>query len=836
MTEQFDDLSQVQLEAAGTPVELRPEDTDVQIDMAALDFSTTETVQPLAGIIGQERAMEALDIGIGISQDGYNVFVSGMAGAGKISTISRSIEEKLGGSPVPVDWVYVNNFDRTDEPVAISFPPGKARQFRRDMKVLVERLIQNLSKAFRQEDFSNEKQRLGEKYNKLFQEQMEGLAGRAKERGFELSPGPQGNIFFIPIINGKVPESSEELKSLSDEEKNRIQQGQDQLSGEAAKLMQNQHDMLHNLTEEVRQVERRFGESVIQPIIESLKNAYKENPKVTKYLDGVTRNVLDNLADFREGGKKQVPAGPFGMPQEVTPSFLEYQVNIVVDNSETKRAPVITEEAPTYRNLFGTIERSVDPMGRLTTNFMQIKAGALLHASGGYLVFNLMDALTEPFVYKSLKRTLKSGQLEIETYDAWLPFSTGGIRPEPIPIRTKVVVIGDEYLYYMLRFYDEEFSAVFKVRADFGSQMPFGPEQQKQYAEFIAKKVKDENLKQFNRYAVAEIIRCGARKAAQKDKLFTRFSEIADLLRESDYFARKSNAEFVGPEHVRAAMKSKVYRSDRIAEKIRELIADGIILISTKDKAVGQINGLAVLDFGDFMFGRPSRVTASIGLGAEGVVNIEREARLSGSTHDKGVLILAGYIRNLYGRDKPLALSASICFEQSYGGIDGDSASSTELFVLLTRLADVPVRQDIAVTGSVNQWGQIQAIGAVNEKIEGFFDVCSQAGLTGRQGVCIPASNVRNLVLRDDVRQAIAEGRFHIYPIATVDQGLELITGLKAGSTDQEGTLHWLIDQKLRRLAQELRDFGKGAEVARIASAAQQAPPNVPPRLPDEQP
>jgi predicted ATP-dependent protease len=470
------------------------------------------------------------------------------------------------------------------------------------------------------------------------------------------------------------------------------------------------------------------------------------------------------------------------------------------------------------------------------TNFTQIKAGSLLRASGGYLVFNIEDALTEPFVYKSLKRALKSSYIQLETYNPWIPFTTGGMRPEPIKFSTKVVVLGSPMLYYMLRFYDDEFASIFKIRSDFGTEMPRDDAQQAQYARFVAKLAGDENLRHFTRDAVAEVIRFACRRVADKNKLLTRFSEVADVLRESDYFAGEAASDLVEAEHVREALENRIYRSNRIAEKIRELISEGVLLVDTEGSKVGQVNGLAVYDVGDIMFGRPSRVTTSVGLGSEGVINIEREAKLSGSTHDKGVLILAGYLRNTYGHDKPLALSASLCFEQSYGGVDGDSASSTELFAILSNLAQIPLRQDIAVTGSVNQWGEIQAIGGVNEKVEGFYDVCRVAGLTGKQGVCIPASNVRSLVLRDDVREAIGQGKFHIYGIETVDQGLELLTGVKAGSPGESGTVHHKVDGRLRSMAEDLRSFGATRETRVVAPPAGGERPPAPPKTPDDQP
>ncbi|MEJ2705083.1 MAG: Lon protease family protein, partial [Sedimentisphaerales bacterium] len=503
---------------------------------------------------------------------------------------------------------------------------------------------------------------------------------------------------------------------------------------------------------------------------------------------------------------------------------------------ESETAPIVIEEAPTYRNLFGSIDRTVDRWGRLVTNFTQIKPGSLLRANGGYLVFNLEDALSEPFVYKNLKRALKSGYVQLESYNPWVPFSTGGLRPEPIPINTKVVVVGAPILYYMLRFYDDEFASIFKIKADFGTEMDRDGKQEIQYARFVATLCREEKLRPLTREAVEEVIKFGSRQVAGKNKLLTRFSEIADLLRESDYFAKTKGSGVVQLAHIRKALENRIYRSDRIAEKIRELIDDGTLLVDTEGSKIGQVNGLAVINLGDYAFGKPNRVTASVGLGSDGLINIEREAKLSGSTHDKGILILSGFLRNRYGQQRPLAISASICLEQSYGGVEGDSASSTELFALLSNLAQVPLRQDIAVTGSVNQWGEIQAVGGINEKIEGFFDVCRVVGLNSKQGVCIPASNVRNVVLRHDVQQAIADSEFHVYPIETVDQGLELLTGKKAGSPQEEGTLHWLIDRRLDDMAKALHTFAASRESRLISPAP--APPETPgpPKTPGDQP
>jgi lon-related putative ATP-dependent protease len=834
-----DDGKARELQPGSPPRELEAEETNAVLGDGLPEFRSTEELEPLDEIIGQDRAMAALEIGLGIPHEGYNIYVAGLTGTGKTETIRRSLQKRLEKTTAPHDWVYVNNFDDPDEPWAIQLQAGKGRQLKKDMERLVDRLREALPKAFREQDFSAEKEQLGEKYQARVKVQTDKLNELAKQKNFRISSSPDGGVAFIPLVGGEPLKSREEFEKLSDKEKERIRQGETDLAKEAARIMQQQRDMMQDLSEEIRDVERRFGANVVEPMIESIKASYRESDRVIKYLDGVGRHMLDNLSDFREpsGGRpgaalmESLAAG-----LEQAPRFLEYQVNVVVDHSQSERAPVIIEETPTYRNLFGSIDRTVDQRGRLVTNFTQIKAGSLLRASGGYLVFNIEDALTEPYVYKSLKRALKSSYIQLEAYNPWVPFTTGGMRPEPIKFNTKVVVLGSPMLYYMLRFYDEEFASIFKIRSDFGTEMPREDTQQAQYARFVAKLARDEDLRHFTKDAVAEVIRFACRRVGDKNKLLTRFSEVADLLREADYFARAAASDLVESAHVRKALESRIYRSDRIAEKIRELISEGVLLVDTEGSKIGQINGLAVYDVGDVMFGRPSRVTASVGLGSEGVINIEREAKLSGSTHDKGVLILAGYLRNKYGGNKPLALSASLCFEQSYGGVDGDSASSTELFALLSNLARVPLRQDIAVTGSVNQWGEIQAIGGVNEKIEGFFDVCRVAGLTGKQGVCIPASNVRSIVLRDDVRKAIEGGRFHIYPIETIEEGLELMTGVKAGSPEEEGTLHHLVDSRLRSMAEELRSFGAPKETRVVVPAGGGAKHPEPPKTPDDQP
>jgi ATP-dependent Lon protease len=488
--------------------------------------------------------------------------------------------------------------------------------------------------------------------------------------------------------------------------------------------------------------------------------------------------------------------------------YLEYDVNVVVDNAKTNGPPIIVESAPTYLNLFGTIERVVDRFGRVVTNFTRIKSGSFLRAHGGYLIFSLDDALTEPAVWKVLKRTLRSGRIEMETYEPFALFSASGLRPEPVQVNTKVIVVGSAFLYHLLHNWDEDFHEIFKIRADFSPVMPLDEEHHKAYACWVADLCNEENLPHFDPSAIDRLVQFGARQAGDREKVLASRSAIADLAREAAFWARKEDGQLVSQRHVDEALRSRTFRSNRIEEDIREMISNGTILVDLQGMKMGQVNGLSVMEIGGYSFGRPSRVTASVGMGQAGIVNIERESHLSGSIHDKGVLILAGYLRNRFGQNQPLALSASLCFEQSYSGVEGDSASSTELYALLSRLADIPLRQDIAVTGSVNQWGEIQAVGGVNEKIEGFFDVCRTVGLTGKQGVLIPEANVRHLILREDVISAVADGKFHIYPVRTIDQGLAILAGMAAKPGEREDPVNSRVAARLKELAVGLKKFG----------------------------
>jgi lon-related putative ATP-dependent protease len=614
------------------------------------------------------------------------------------------------------------------------------------------------------------------------------------------------SLVFVPLKDGK-PLGPPELEQLNAEERADLERRHAELGEYAAEILSRQQELARQMRAEVEEMVRSFARRILDPLLAPLETEHS-GEVIAAWLGRVREHLLAHLDRLQGDGQEENSEMPSFLRAAVgrQDPWTECRVNVVADNARTQGAPIVLEISPNYKNLFGTIEHDVNLFGRLSTDFPRIKPGSLLRANGGYLVLDLGDALTEPLVLKQLKRTLQSGQLLTDIYEPLSLLSAGALKPEPIPIDTKLVVLGSDELYYLLQFADDDFRELFKVRADFGPEMARDAGGQQAYAAFVARQVQSEGLPPFDTAAVVEVIRFGARQAGDQGKLSVEFGELADLVREAGHWARSAGANVVGAAHVRQARQERAYRGGRLAAKIRELIAEGTLRLSLDGRRVGQVNGLSVLDLGDFRFGRPTRVTASTGVGQEGIVNIERESDLSGSTHNKGVLILEGYLRNRYARRHPLALSGSLTFEQSYGWVEGDSASSAELSCLLSALADVPLRQDVAVTGSVNQHGEIQAVGGVNEKIEGFFEVCKVQGLTGAQGVCIPRSNVRHLVLREDVIQAVREGRFHVWAIDTVDDGIELLTGMPAGDVDREGTFHHRLDQRLQETLALLRE------------------------------
>jgi ATP-dependent Lon protease len=788
-------------------------------------------------LLGQQRAIDAIRLAIGIDAPGYNVFVSGLRTREERGTVLRLLEEKAATMPTPGDWVYVNNFRSPESPIAIYLNAGQGQFLRARMGELVGNVIDQLPKAFRREDFENERKALRDKYNKRAQDIFGEFETRARDRGLAIQSAPGGQVIFIPLIRGKMPESPEELQremqAMPEEERERLGKAQAELQGELGNLMARQQEIMHELMEDIRAIERSFAARLITPAIDALKRHF-DGSAVAEYLEQVGEHMLSHLERFRDSADG--PGGEHAPAQarfEDGGSFFEYQVNVLVDNAGRKGAPVICEDAPTYRNLFGTIERWIDPTGRSGTNFTRIIPGSFLKAHGGFLLFDLEDAAVEPGVWKTLKRTLKTGRMTLETFEPMPFFMVSGLKPEAIEVHNKAIALGGPHLYNLLYFYDQEFHELFKVKAEIRPVIEAGAEAARRYAARIGAVVRREKLPAFDGDALKRMVEFGMRLAGDRDRVASAMEPIDDLARESAYFARAEGAARVTAAHVHRALTERVMRLNFIEEEIRRLIANGTLIVHLEGASAGQINGLAVLDVGGYSFGRPSRITASVGLGQAGLVNIEREARLSGSTHDKGIMILAGFLRGRFGQERPIAMTASIAFEQSYSGIDGDSASSTEVYALLSALSGAPIRQDLAVTGSVDQYGTVQAIGGANEKIEGFFRVCKAVGLSGRQGVLLPRANIRNLMLDSETVEAVERGTFHIYPVETIDQGIEILTGVRAGALDEAGTINYLVAQRLREMSDRLRDRASETRIVHEnePAAAPPAPP-VPPEPP----
>ena len=825
------------LKPAPAAVELKASDLRGSVALGSEELARAANEGGADALLGQERALDAVRLAIGIEAPGYSVFISGMRSRREREPILRLLRERAAAMPTPGDWVYVNNFRSPEAPVAIGLRAGQGAELRDAMRDLVNFVIDQLPKAFRHEDFDHERTALREKYNHRAQELFGTLENHARERGFSVQSTPNGQIIFIPLIGDKAPESPEELarkmQSLSEEERARFAKAQTELQSELVNVMVRQQEMMRELVGEIRAIERAFAARVIDPALAALKTRF-DAPAVARFLDQVGEHMLGHLDRFHS-----TPEGR-GEESEQRPALedgvrvIEYQVNVVVDNAGRSGAPVISEDAPTYGNLFGTIERWIDPTGRSATNFTRIIGGSMLKAQGGFLVFDLDDAIVEPGVWKSLKRTLKTGRMTLETLEPF-PFFVSGLKPEPIDIAVKLVVTGSPRLYNLLYFYDPEFAELFKVKAELRPVVDADADGARHYASHIAALASVEKLPPFEGGALARIVEFGMRTAGDRRRLLSVMEPIDDLARESGYFARAAGAARVTAADVDRALNERVLRLNFIEEEIRRLIANGTLIVRLGGTAVGQINGLAVLDMGGYSFGRPSRVTATVALGQAGVINIEREARLSGSTHDKGVMILTGFMRERFGQSVPAAMTASIAFEQSYSGIDGDSASSTELYALMSALSGVALRQDLAVTGSVDQYGHVQAIGGANEKIEGFYRVCKAAGLSGTQGVLLPRANLHNLMLDAETVAAVERGMFHIYLVDTIDHGIGILTGVSAGAIDEPGTINFLVAERFRKMSDVLRerrsDDGRIAQVA-VTPAPEPPPPVIPPEPP----
>ena len=778
-----------------TDCEIPADQLTWRCDLSFLPFTCTKDMTPLEDFIGQDRAIRAIEFGLGVNKPGFNIFVTGLTGTGKTSIIKAFLKKVTTAQGVPSadaatpeDWCYVYNFADADRPQALKIRRGWGKVLKSDMDQLVQNLQRDAKKMFESDDYAHQRQGMIDQIQKRQQEMMEGLMAEASENGFALRMSPSG-IVLLPAKDGKPMQESDYL-ALSAAEKKKLDEKRGEIEKKVEDTLREGKKLEREIADKLEAVETQSADYLVRIPLAELKEKYQDHPKVVSYLEGVHDHILKNMQRFK-GGEATPPAGPMGAMQFGEPSidpFQPYRVNVFVDNSDTPGAPIIVETNPTFHNLFGVIEKK-PIVGGYITDFTLVKAGSISRANGGYLVLYDRDVLSNAGVWEALQRVIKNRELRIEEPSAFFGFvPPQGLRPEAIPTDTKVIMIGDPYLYRTLASGDPDFRETFKVKADFNFEVDRSQENITAFACFISDYCNRDGLRHFDTEGVARVIEQCARQVEDQNKLSTRFSDMVDLLIESDYWAGKENVELVSGKHVERALVEKTFRLNLIEKRLQEMIAEGTVLVDVDGAVVGQVNGLAVYQLGDFSFGKPSRITAKTFMGRGGIVNIERESKMSGKSHDKGVLILGGFLGGKYAQQMPLSLSSSVCFEQSYDGVDGDSASSTELYAILSSLSDIPIKQGIAVTGSVNQNGEVQAIGGVNYKIEGHYDVCRLKGFSAGQGVMIPRANVHNLMLRGDVVAAVRTGQFHIYAVSTIDEGIEVLTGIPAGARNSDGT------------------------------------------------
>jgi ATP-dependent Lon protease len=815
--------------AAPAHAELPPAKLRWKCELSRIPFETTAQAELREGFIGQERALRALKMGVELSAPGYNVFVCGLAGTSRGGTIARMIEELHPATKESLDRCYVNNFKIVDRPRLLSLPRGLANSFKKDMQAGIDFLRRRIPQVFEGEPFQRQKGRIVERFTVREKELMDDFTRRIAREQFALGHMQVGAVALpeiFPVLEGQmVP--IEDISKMVHEGKldapvaEDIERKYEQFRQEFTVVYRKTLTLSRELASELSYLEQEAASVLVDGVIEELKEKYP-GTGVSEYLEEVRHHLLDNLDPFkeREGegegepGPGDTPDGlpkpPGNMPER--DPFRVYGVNVILAHTDEDASPVIFETTPTYANLFGTIQRAYDARGGWTSDFMDLRGGSLLRADGGFLIMYSMEALSEAGVWRALKRTLNHSRLEIQPLEMFYPFGGSALKPEAVQINVKVILIGDRELYEVLYNYEEDFRKIFKVRVEFDEEMAMSDGVIAEYAGRLRALSEKENLYPFDRGAFAAMLEYGVRQAGRRNKVTARFVDIADLAREAHYAAAAVGESVVRAAHVRGALASKMERHNLIETRIREMIEEGTLLVEVSGAAVGQVNGLSVLEIGGYSFGKPVRITATAALGKIGLINIEREANLSGRFHDKGVHIISGYLRSKFAQDKPLSLSASICFEQSYSGVDGDSASSTEVYALVSALSGLPLRQDVAVTGSMNQQGEVQAIGGVNEKIEGFFDVCRIKGLTGTQGVIMPQSNVEDLMLREDILEAVAAGKFHIWPVSKIEQGIEILTGTTAGARNADnqfpsGTAFALIDNRLHQMAKTMKEF-----------------------------
>jgi len=825
--------------------ELKPRQLYQESRLEDLPFETTDDFTDMdvaSQFIGQPRAEQALHFGVGNDREGFNVFALGEQGTGKHTVIRTFLESRAQHERVPEDICYVADFEQQHAPRLLTLGAGQGKALAEDMKRLIEDVRNAMQAALENEEYQNRAQSIAEEINEKQRQAFEELRQKARGKNLMAVPTPSG-LAFTPAKEGTEEGlSREEYEELPDEEKKRIEENAEELQKEAQRVLQNVPKWQRDLREKQKEFAREVTEVTVDPLIDELREKYAGHEAVRRYLQDVREDLIENVRDLFPGqqqGPQQLQQFlqgqmSMGMGEGESQAERRYHVNVLVDHSKDQGAPVVYEENPTYQNLFGRVEHQAQ-MGALITDFTMIRSGALHRANGGYLIVDALKVVQEPFAWDGLKRTLKSGKLKIESIaQMYSLISTVSLEPEALPLNVKVVMTGIPLLYYMMKQYDPDFGQLFKVAADFSQQMDRTRGNQHDFVRLIATAVRREKLLPFTRDAVARVIERGSRVLGDAHKILLHMEGMTNLLCEADYWARQEGKSAVEAGHVQKAVDMSIFRSDRLRERMQEQIEREVVLIDTQGSRVGQVNGLSVISLGDFAFGRPSRITARVRLGKGEVVDIEREVAMGGPIHSKGVLILSGFLGGRYALDTPLSLSASLVFEQSYGGVEGDSASSAELYALLSTIADIPIRQSLAVTGSVNQHGHVQPIGGVNEKIEGFFDTCRAKGLTGEQGVLIPASNVQHLMVRQDVIDAVEAGQFHIHAVETIDQGIEILTGMKAGEPDENGvypedTVNGMVQRRLKDFAQKRKLFSQDTPEHKnqaLTDPGMECPPN----------
>ena len=782
-------------------------------DPDSLGVEDTTQVQIMEGrVIAQERAVSALKFGMQMGGNDYNVYVAGNPRTGLTHLTRTFLKEHAIEEPEPPDWVYVHNFHDPDSPQAVSLPKGQARELAKDMEELVENLTAQIPEVFESVDYRHRREELVKEFTTKRNMTLAELEAKVKEVGFILNMSQEG-MMVVPGVEGR-PMTEEDLEKLTEEQKTDLRTRSEEMHEEMNQTVQKIRILERDLRDRQKELDRRVALNAVGHLIDELQEKYEASRQVIQYLVGVKNDVIRNLEEFKQ---KDQPA-PFPMPmQRNEPDFTRYKVNVFIDNTDLKGAPVVYETNPTYTNLMGAMERKAS-FGALFTDFTMIRAGSIHKANGGYLVIQARDLLNWYISWEALKRALKNKEIDIEdAYAMYGMITTKGMKPQPIPLDIKIILIGEPYLYSLLYNYDDQFRKLFKVKAHLDDQVNRDKEELDKYVSFVARMAQQLELRPVDKTGLARLLEYGAEVAGRQKKLTLQMALIRDTLREADYWADEEDAAKISRKHVDQAIKHRKFRSALPEEKMQEFILDGYVNITTTGTKVGQMNGLSVFDLGDYAFGRPSRITAGISLGRQGVVAIDRESKMSGNIHTKGVLIMEGYLRSRYTPNRPLSLSASLVFEQSYGMVDGDSASAAELYVLLSALSGVPLRQDIAATGAISQVGEIQPVGGVNQKIEGFFEVCQARGLTGEQGVIMPKANVPDLMLKGQVIDAVREGKFHVYAVSTADEALEILTGMPAGERGPDGafpenTFNRMVEDKLIDLSEQAQKMMKDSD------------------------